>query len=315
MSIKLENVYYTYSPGTAYEIHALENVNLTIPDGQFIGMIGHTGSGKSTLLHMLGGLDRPTSGKVFVDGKDIFSLKDEALTIFRRRKIGFVFQSYNLVPVLNVYENIVLPIELDGNKVDKAYVNDLIEILGIGEKLQNLPGQLSGGQQQRVAIARALVIEPSMLLLDEPMSNLDVALRVRMREEIRAIQKKIGITTLFITHDQQEALAISDKIAVMRDGEVLQVGEPEEIYNRPNQEFVANFVGVSNKIVRGDYEFFGIVGEVDRPYIFVRPEEFSISGDGKCGISGCITEVKFGGMYYDYTIQDGKSGLSRGADE
>ena len=125
------------------EVHALNGVNFYVEEGEFVSIVGTSGSGKSTLLHMLGGLDRPTSGKVFVDGKDIFSLKDEALTIFRRRKIGFVFQSYNLVPVLNVYENIVLPIELDGNKVDKAYVNELIEILGIGEKLQNLPGQLS----------------------------------------------------------------------------------------------------------------------------------------------------------------------------
>ena len=155
------------------EVHALNGVNFYVEEGEFVSIVGTSGSGKSTLLHMLGGLDRPTSGKVFVDGKDIFSLKDEALTIFRRRKIGFVFQSYNLVPVLNVYENIVLPIELDGNKVDKAYVNDLIEILGIGEKLQNLPGQLSGGQQQRVAIARALAAKPAIVLADEPTGNLD----------------------------------------------------------------------------------------------------------------------------------------------
>ena len=153
------------------EVHALNGVNFYVEEGEFVSIVGTSGSGKSTLLHMLGGLDRPTSGKVFVDGKDIFSLKDEALTIFRRRKIGFVFQSYNLVPVLNVYENIVLPIELDGNKVDKAYVNDLIEILGIGEKLQNLPGQLSGGQQQRVAIARALAAKPAIVLADEPTGN------------------------------------------------------------------------------------------------------------------------------------------------
>ena len=150
------------------EVHALNGVNFYVEEGEFVSIVGTSGSGKSTLLHMLGGLDRPTSGKVFVDGKDIFSLKDEALTIFRRRKIGFVFQSYNLVPVLNVYENIVLPIELDGNKVDKAYVNELIEILGIGEKLQNLPGHLSGGQQQRVAIARALAAKPAIVLADEP---------------------------------------------------------------------------------------------------------------------------------------------------
>ena len=156
------------------EVHALNGVNFYVEEGEFVSIVGTSGSGKSTLLHMLGGLDRPTSGKVFVDGKDIFSLKDEALTIFRRRKIGFVFQSYNLVPVLNVYENIVLPIELDGNKVDKAYVNELIEILGIGEKLQNLPGQLSGGQQQRIAIARAIVNERQSPLLSWRMNPQEI---------------------------------------------------------------------------------------------------------------------------------------------
>lgn len=150
------------------EVHALNGVNFYVEEGEFVSIVGTSGSGKSTLLHMLGGLDRPTSGKVFVDGKDIFSLKDEALTIFRRRKIGFVFQSYNLVPVLNVYENIVLPIELDGNKVDKAYVNELIEILGIGEKLQNLPGQLSGGSAAESGLARALAAKPAIVLADEP---------------------------------------------------------------------------------------------------------------------------------------------------
>ena len=155
------------------EVYALNGVNFSVEEGEFVSIVGTSGSGKSTLLHMLGGLDRPTAGKVIVDGKDIFSLKDEALTIFRRRKIGFVFQSYNLVPVLNVYENIVLPIELDGNKVDKGYVEELIETLGIREKLQNLPGQLSGGQQQRVAIARALAAKPAIVLADEPTGNLD----------------------------------------------------------------------------------------------------------------------------------------------
>ena len=145
-----------YYGSSENEVHALNGVNFSVEEGEFVSIVGTSGSGKSTLLHMLGGLDRPTSGKVFVDGKDIFSLKDEELTIFRRRKIGFVFQSYNLVPVLNVYENIVLPIELDGNKVDKGYVKELINTLGIKEKLDNLPNQLSGGQQQRVAIARAL---------------------------------------------------------------------------------------------------------------------------------------------------------------
>ena len=148
------------------EVHALDGVDIAVNQGEFLAIVGTSGSGKSTLLHMLGGLDRPTDGKVIIDGKDIFSLTDEALTIFRRRKIGFVFQNYNLVPVLNVYENIVLPIQLDGGSIDKAYINSIIETLGLSKKLQNLPNNLSGGQQQRVAIARALAAKPAIILAD-----------------------------------------------------------------------------------------------------------------------------------------------------
>ncbi|MCI9579720.1 MAG: ABC transporter ATP-binding protein, partial [Oscillibacter sp.] len=155
------------------EVRALDGVDLTVEKGEFAAVVGTSGSGKSTLLHMLGGLDRPTSGSVTVDGKNIFSLKDEALTIFRRRKIGFVFQNYNLVPVLSVYENIVLPIQLDGQKPDTAYVDQIIETLGLEKKLRNLPNNLSGGQQQRVAIARALAAKPAIILADEPTGNLD----------------------------------------------------------------------------------------------------------------------------------------------
>lgn len=195
-------------------------------EGEFVSIVGTSGSGKSTLLHMLGGLDRPTSGKVFVDGKDIFSLKDEALTIFRRRKIGFVFQSYNLVPVLNVYENIVLPIELDGNKVDKAYVNELIEILGIGEKLQNLPGQLSGGQQQRVAIARALAAKPAIVLADEPTGNLDSRTSQDVLGLLKVTGEKFGQTIVMITHNPDLA-QLADRIVRIEDGMILNRKECE----------------------------------------------------------------------------------------
>ena len=150
------------------EVRALDGVDLAVEKGEFAAVVGTSGSGKSTLLHMLGGLDRPTSGSVIVDGRELSTLKDEALTIFRRRKIGFVFQNYNLVPVLNVYENIVLPIQLDGGQPDKAYMNQIIETLGLDSKLQNLPNNLSGGQQQRVAIARALAAKPAIILADEP---------------------------------------------------------------------------------------------------------------------------------------------------
>ena len=186
-------------------------------EGEFVSIVGTSGSGKSTLLHMLGGLDRPTSGKVFVDGKDIFSLKDEELTIFRRRKIGFVFQSYNLVPVLNVYENIVLPIELDGNKVDKGYVKELINTLGIKEKLDNLPNQLSGGQQQRVAIARALAAKPAIVLADEPTGNLDSRTSQDVLGLLKVTGDKFGQTIVMITHNPELA-QLADRIVRIEDG-------------------------------------------------------------------------------------------------
>lgn len=199
------------------EVYALNGVNFSVEEGEFVSIVGTSGSGKSTLLHMLGGLDRPTAGKVIVDGKDIFSLKDEALTIFRRRKIGFVFQSYNLVPVLNVYEDIVLPIELDGNKVDKGYVEELIETLGIREKLQNLPGQLSGGQQQRVAIARALAAKPAIVLADEPTGNLDSRTSQDVLGLLKVTGEKFGQTIVMITHNPDLA-QLADRIVRIEDG-------------------------------------------------------------------------------------------------
>ena len=206
-----------YYGSSENEVHALNGVNFSVEEGEFVSIVGTSGSGKSTLLHMLGGLDRPTSGKVFVDGKDIFSLKDEELTIFRRRKIGFVFQSYNLVPVLNVYENIVLPIELDGNKVDKGYVKELINTLGIKEKLDNLPNQLSGGQQQRVAIARALAAKPAIVLADEPTGNLDSRTSQVVLGLLKVTGDKFGQTIVMITHNPELA-QLADRIVRIEDG-------------------------------------------------------------------------------------------------
>ena len=206
-----------YYGSSENEVHALNGVNFSVEEGEFVSIVGTSGSGKSTLLHMLGGLDRPTSGKVFVDGKDIFSLKDEELTIFRRRKIGFVFQSYNLVPVLNVYENIVLPIELDGNKVDKGYVKELINTLGIKEKLDNLPTQLSGGQQQRVAIARALAAKPAIVLADEPTGNLDSRTSQDVLGLLKVTGDKFGQTIVMITHNPELA-QLADRIVRIEDG-------------------------------------------------------------------------------------------------
>lgn len=201
-------------------VKALDGVDLTIADGEFAAIVGTSGSGKSTLLHMLGGLDRPTSGKVEVEGKDIFSLKDDALTIFRRRKIGFIFQSYNLVPVLNVYENIVLPIELDGNKIDKRHINSIIETLGLSEKVNSLPNQLSGGQQQRVAIARALASKPAIILADEPTGNLDSKTSLDVMGLLKVTSERFSQTIVMITHNEEIAQT-ADRIIRIEDGKIV----------------------------------------------------------------------------------------------
>ncbi len=202
------------------QVKALDGVDLNIQQGEFVAIVGTSGSGKSTLLHMLGGLDRPTSGTVIVDGKDIFALKDEALTIFRRRKIGFVFQAYNLVPVLSVWENIVLPVELDGRKADEAYVEEVIVTLGLEKKLRNLPGQLSGGQQQRVAIARALATKPAILLADEPTGNLDSRTSQDVLGLMKVTGQKFGQTMVMITHNEEIA-QMADRIVRIEDGRIV----------------------------------------------------------------------------------------------
>lgn len=201
-------------------VRALDGVDLTIEHGEFVAIVGTSGSGKSTLLHMLGGLDRPTSGSVFVDGKDIFSFKDEALTIFRRRKIGFVFQSYNLVPVLNVQENIVLPIQLDGRRVDKAFVRQIVRTLGLEERLEALPSQLSGGQQQWVAIARALATAPAIILADEPTGNLDSRTSQDVLGLLKITSQKFSQTIVMITHNEEIA-QMADRILRIEDGRIV----------------------------------------------------------------------------------------------
>ncbi len=208
----------TYGSGEA-EVRALDGVDLTVEKGEFVAVVGTSGSGKSTLLHMLGGLDRPTSGSVAVDGKDLFSLKDEALTIFRRRKIGFVFQNYNLVPVLSVYENIVLPIQLDGRKPDDGYVDQIIETLGLEKKLQNLPNNLSGGQQQRVAIARALAAKPAIILADEPTGNLDSQTSLDVMGLLKITGQKFAQTIVMITHNEELA-QMAGRIIRIEDGKI-----------------------------------------------------------------------------------------------
>ena len=218
--LETRNLRKIYGSGDT-EVRALDGVNLSVNSGEFVAIVGTSGSGKSTLLHMLGGLDRPTSGSVIVDGKDIFSLKDEALTIFRRRKIGFVFQSYNLVPVLNARENIVLPIQLDGRQVDEDFLDKIVNTLGMEKKLGSLPSQLSGGQQQRVAIARALAAAPAIILADEPTGNLDSRTSQDVLSLLKVTSQKFAQTIVMITHNEEIAQT-ADRIIRIEDGRIVR---------------------------------------------------------------------------------------------
>ena len=213
--LSTHNLTKTYGTGDNV-VHALTDVSLDIEEGKFVSIIGSSGSGKSTLLNLLGGLDRPTSGDVILDGKAIFEMDDEALTIFKRRKIGFVFQNYNLVPILNVYENIVLPIELDGTKIDTAYVDKIMDVLGLSEKKFSMPNQLSGGQQQRVAIARALAAKPSIILADEPTGNLDS----KTSMDVIALLKLTG-------KEFAQTIVMADQMIRIEDGRIFSAGVPD----------------------------------------------------------------------------------------
>lgn len=220
--LQVQNLKKIYGSGET-SVHALDGVDLSIERGEFVAIVGTSGSGKSTLLHMLGGLDRPTSGTVTVDGRELSSLKDEELTIFRRRKIGFVFQNYNLVPVLNVMENIILPIRLDGRQIDEPYVQEIIQVLGLEKKLQNLPNNLSGGQQQRVAIARALAAKPAIILADEPTGNLDSKTSQDVLSLLKVTSERFAQTIVMITHNEEIA-QLADRIIRIEDGHIVVRG-------------------------------------------------------------------------------------------
>lgn len=220
MSILKSNMLKKYYGKEPNIVRALDGVSVEIDQGEFVAVVGTSGSGKSTLLHMLGGLDRPTSGEVIVRDKEIFKMNDDELTVFRRRNIGFVFQNYNLVPILNVYENIVLPIELDGNTIDKDYVNNIIHTLGLTEKLSNLPNNLSGGQQQRVAIARALATKPAIILADEPTGNLDSKTSQEVIGLLKVTSEKFNQTIVMITHNEDIA-QLCDRIIRIEDGKIV----------------------------------------------------------------------------------------------
>jgi len=220
MSILKTNELRKYYGAGPNLVKALDGVALNVEPGEFVAIVGTSGSGKSTLLHMLGGLDNPTSGSVEVDGRELSKMNDDQLTIFRRRNIGFVFQNYNLVPILNVYENIVLPIELDGEKPDEAFINKIVGMLGLTEKLNNLPNNLSGGQQQRIAIARALATKPAIILADEPTGNLDSTTSQEVMGLLKMTTRQFHQTIVMITHNNQIA-QLADRIVRIEDGRIV----------------------------------------------------------------------------------------------
>ncbi|WP_332849457.1 ABC transporter ATP-binding protein [Clostridioides difficile] len=221
-----ENLSKHYGKGESL-VRALDNVDLEINEGEFVAIIGKSGSGKSTLLHMIGGLDIPTSGKVYIDNKNIFTLKEEELAVFRRRKIGFIFQSYNLIPSLNVWENVVLPIGLDGREVDESFIKELLKSLGLENTHDVLPNTLSGGQQQRVAIARALATRPAIILADEPTGNLDSKTSDEVMSILKSMSKKYSQTLVMITHDDSIA-QMADRVIFIEDGRVSKVGDKND---------------------------------------------------------------------------------------
>ncbi len=218
--LRVENLNKTYGKGEN-QVKAVDNVSFSVQKGEFVAIIGASGSGKSTLLHLIGGVDRPTSGKVFIDGKDIYTLNDDNLAIFRRRQIGLIYQFYNLIPVLNVAENITLPTKLDGRDVDERRLNDLLKILGLEKRKYNLPNQLSGGQQQRVSIGRAMMNEPALMLADEPTGNLDSKASEEIISLLRLSNKKYNQTVIVITHDEKIALE-ADRVITIDDGKIIK---------------------------------------------------------------------------------------------
>ena len=222
------------------QVKAVNQVDIQIEQGEFVAIVGKSGSGKSTLLHMLGGLDTPTKGSVTLAGKDLYRMKEDALAVFRRRKIGFVFQAFNLVSSVNVWENIVLPLGLDGRKVDEAYVNDIIATLGIENRIYNLPNQLSGGQQQRLCIARALAVEPEVLLMDEPTSALDPISTSKIED--LAMELKKDYTIVMVTHNMQQAVRVSDNTAFFLLGEVIEYNDTEKLFSIPEDKRTEDYI-------------------------------------------------------------------------
>lgn len=299
--ITMKNVNKSYKMGSG-SLHVLKDISLTVEQGEYLAILGPSGSGKSTLMNIIGCMDVLDEGTYNLDGVEIEKAKEKELTNIRNQKIGFIFQKYHLIPTYNVLQNIVMPLLMRGMTLKDARdaSMDTIAMLGLAERIDHKPNELSGGQQQRVAIARALVKMPRVLLLDEPLSNLDARLRLQTREEIRKIQRATKITTVFVTHDQEEAMSISDMIVVMKSGVVQQIGKPQDVYDSPVNLFVARFLGtppinVFEGEIRGQKLYIGENAILDAPGISdqqvfagIRPEGFVLDKNGPlcCQLGG-----------------------------
>lgn len=239
--LEVKNICKTYGSGET-AVKALKDVSFSVPKGEYVAVVGESGSGKSTLLNMIGALDTPTTGKVLIDGKDIFAMDERKLTVFRRRNIGFIFQAFNLVPELTVEQNIIFPVLLDYQKPDKKYLEELLAVLNLKERRNHLPSQLSGGQQQRVAIARALVKQPELILFDEPFSNIEPNLRAEFRALLRKIHQALNPTILFVTHDLGEAFSLADHLLVLENGSIADFGTPTELLQQHHSVLLKGYL-------------------------------------------------------------------------
>ena len=298
--------------------HILKDVNLTIEDGDFMTLLGPSGCGKTTTLRVVSGLEKPQNGTILMNGKEIVNAAEAHFAPPSERDLNLVFQSYALWPHMTVRENIAFGLniqKLPKDEVDRR-IEDALARMQIGQYVDRYPSELSGGQQQRVAIARAIASEPHLLLMDEPLSNLDAKLRIEMRNAIRQIQNSVGITTIYVTHDQEEAMAVSDRIAVMSGGVIQHVSTPKSIYQRPANQFVANFIGRSNTLsaryAQGALHFGnGYVTPYDNcgnapaedVLVAVRPEEFVLAADGQQGIDATVVSSVFLGLNTTYFVE------------
>jgi iron(III) transport system ATP-binding protein len=326
--------------------NAVNGISFEVPDGQLFTLLGPSGCGKTTTLRMIAGLERPDAGEISIAGKHVYDAKQNIAVPANKRPIGMVFQSYAVWPHMTVFENVSFPLTVGKNKPAKDVVREkterALELVGLAEYASRSATALSGGQQQRVALARALVREPEILLLDEPLSNLDAQLRERMREEIREVQQKLGITAVYVTHDQNEALAISDCIMLMEQGEIIELGEPQQIYRSPRSAFTATFVGVANElagtvqraggatnIVTSHGSVSGVAGDNltdgQSVQLFLRPEDFVLHRDrpAKDVWTGTVSFCIYQGDCWDYHVESAgtllrvrvhkeKAGLKRG---